>query len=178
MRRSFWILVLAGLAGCAAPKTVVTQAPEPELAHSERKAVEARYDVRGYREAESPAIRHEAHAVFRRTLVPMNAEAMEAVPRTSFAPSSVTPLPASDELNAELTKQKAITAEMVAMQQQMAATQVKMQAQYAQLVEQSGEAMRLRARLEAERAQPNASALTPPQGFTANGDPQKTKADW
>lgn len=180
MRHSIWILVVAVLAGCASPKAVVTQnaPPAPMLpAETERKAVETRYEVRGYRESGSPQIRHEAHVVFRRTLVPTNAESTDTVPRTAFVPASYTPLPASTELNAELAKQKAITAEMQAMQNEMAVTQTKMQAQYAQLVKQSGDALRLRERLEAERNQSRATTAQP-DGVAANGDPRTTQAKW
>ena len=181
MRHSLWIMVMAVLAGCASPKAVVTQtgAPAPMLAaETERKVVETRYEVRGYREAESPAIRHEAHAVYRRTLVPTNAETTESVPRTAFAPASYAPLPASEELNAELVKQKAITTEIQTMQGEMAATQSKMQAQYAQLVKHSGDAARLRDRLEAERNQARTNAATPPDGVAANSDARATQAKW
>ncbi len=180
MRHLLWIMATAVLAGCASPKAVVTRAvaPAPALpAEVERKAVETRYEVRGYREAGSPAIRHEAHAVYRRTLVPTNAETTDTVPRTAFAPASYAPLPASDELNAELAKQKAITSEMQTMQGAMAATQMKMQAQYAQLVKQSGDALRLRERLEAERNQSGANAAQP-DSVAANTDPKATQAKW
>jgi hypothetical protein len=181
MRHSLWILFAAAVAGCASPKAVVTQAPAsaPAVpAAAERKAVETAYAVRGYRDFGSPEIRHEAHVVFRRTLVPTNADAMDTVPRSAFAPASLAPLPASEELNAELAKQKAITAEMQAMQADMMATQSKMQAQYAQLVKQSGEALRLRDRLEAERSQARANAATPPEGVADNTDPKATTAKW
>lgn len=181
MRHSFWILVAAALAGCASQSSRVAQRPAlPPTAPavSERRAVETPYAVRGYRDSGSPEIRHEAHVVFRRTLVPANADATDVVPRTAFAPASYAPLPASEELKAELAKQKAITAEVQAMQADMIATQSKMQAQYAQLVKQSGEALRLRDRLEAERSQTRASAATPPDGVAANNDPKATAAKW
>lgn len=177
MRHSLWIMVMAILAGCTSPTKVVTQAiaPAPVLpAETERKAVETRYEVRGYRESGSPAIRHEAHAVYRRTLVPTNAAVTDTVPRTAFAPASYAPLPASEELNAELAKQKAVTAEMQAMEGVMASTQAKMQTQYLQLVKQSGEALRLRDRLEAERNQTRANAAPPPDGVASNA----TQAKW
>jgi hypothetical protein len=110
-------------------------------------------------------------------LVPANAEATDTVPRTAFAPASYTPLPESTELNAEVAQQKAITAEMQAMQNEMAATQTKMQGQYAQLVKQSGDALRLRERLEVERNQARANTATA-DGVAANGDPRTTQAKW
>lgn len=181
MRHSFWIVVTAVLAGCASPKAVVTQAvaPAPVLpAETERKAVETRYEVRGYREAGSPAIRHEAHAVYRRTLVPTNAETTDAVPRTAFTPASYAPLPASEELNAELVKQKAITTDMRAMQSQMAETQTRMQAQYTLLVKQSSEALKVRDALEAERNRARLGTAAT-DTVAANGDAAaKTQAKW
>lgn len=181
MRHSCWILVAVVLAGCASPNARVVQAPVPPPAlpaASERKAVETAYAVRGYRDPGSPEIRHEAHVVFRRSLVPANADATDTVPRTAFAPASYTPLPASEELSAELAKQKAITAEMQDMRTAMAATQTKMQAQYAQLVKQTGEALRLRDRMEAERNQTRANAATTPDGVAATADPRATQAKW
>lgn len=180
MRHSFWIFVLAVLAGCASPKARVIPsiASAPALpAQAERKAVETRYEVRGYREAGSPALRHEPHAVYRRTLVPENATVGDTVSRTVFAPASVAPLPASEELNAELAKQKAITAEMQTMQAAMADTETKMQAQYSQLVKQTGEALRLRQRLETERGQTSAGAPVS-GGVAASTDPRATSAKW
>jgi hypothetical protein len=107
--------------------------------------------VRSYREAANPSIRHEAHAVYRRTRVPITAsETLETVPRTSYPPASVTPLPASAELAAELATQKR-SRRSCTPQTSVAETEQKMQAQYAQLVRQSAEALKLREQLEAER---------------------------
>jgi hypothetical protein len=117
------------------------------------KFVETRYEVRAYRDAGNPSVRHEAHAVFRRTRVPLNApDHLETVPRDTFAPASVVPLPANAELNAELAAQRQITAELRAMQAALAEAGEKMQVQYAMLVRQSSETVQLRDRLEAERA--------------------------
>jgi hypothetical protein len=116
------------------------------------KLVETPYAVRSYREAANPSLRHEAHTVYRRTRVPITAsDALETVSRTSFPPASVLPLPASEELAAELATQKKITAELRMAQTSVAEIEQKMQAQYAQLVRQSAEALRLREQLEAER---------------------------
>jgi hypothetical protein len=139
-------------AGCAMPPTAV-QGPPPVMiaAVLPTKLVETRYEVRSYREAANPSLRHEAHAVFRCTRVPLTAsDAIETVPRTSYPPPSVTPLPASDELAAELGAQKEITMELRAAQTSVAEIELKMQAQYAQLVRQSAEALRLREQLETE----------------------------
>lgn len=119
---------------------------------SPTKLVETRYDVRDYRDAANPSIRHEAHAVYRRTRVSVAAnDDLETVPRASYAPASVTPLPASEELTAELASQKKITSELRAMQISLAETERQMQAQYSVLVRQSAEALRLREQLEKER---------------------------
>jgi hypothetical protein len=113
--RPNWILFTPLLAaGCAMPPTVV-QGPPPVMiaAVLPTKLVETRYDMRSYREAATPSIRHEAHAVFRCTRVPITAsDTLETVPRTSSPPASVLPLPASEELGAELATQKRITAEL------------------------------------------------------------------
>jgi len=145
---------LLALVGCAThrPVAVVTPPPPAVPAAMPTKVVETRYEIRGYREAANPSIRHEAHAIYRRTRVPLNAdESGETVPRTAYAPGSYAPLPAATELNAELTNQKAITGELRMMKVAMAETQQRMEAQYAQLVRQSAEAAKLREQLEAER---------------------------
>lgn len=154
MRTLWYILPAVLLAGCATKQPVAIQpSPVPPVAAVvPTKAVETRYDVRGYREAANPSIRHEAHAVYRRTIIPANAtEDMGTVPRTGYAPASHAPLSGDAELAAELATQKAITAELRAMQSSMAETERRMQAQYAQLVRQSTEAAKLREQLEAER---------------------------
>ena len=142
------------VAGCATQRPVAMQTPPPVMiaAVSPTKLVETRYDLGGYREVTNPSIRHEAHAVYRRTRVPITAkDELETVPRASYPPASVTPLPASVELTAELATQNKITTELRAMQTSMAETNQKMQAQYAVLVRQSAEALKLREQLEAER---------------------------
>jgi len=157
--RSCTLFLLASLvAGCALPATVA-QKPLPETsvvvaAVAPTKRVETRYDVRGYREAADPSLRHEAHAVYRQTRVPLAAsDSLETVPRTAYPLASVTPLPPSEELAAELATQKKLTAEMRALQASVADVAQKMQAQYALLVRQSAETMKLREQLETERQQ-------------------------
>jgi hypothetical protein len=140
--------------GCATQRPVAVQAPAPVViaAVSPTKIVETRYDVRGYREEASPSIRHEAHAVYRRTRVPVTAsDDLETVPRDSYSPVSVAPLPASEELTAELATQRKITGDVRAMQASIAEIEQRMQAQYALLVRQSAEALKLRDQLAAER---------------------------
>lgn len=141
--------------GCATQHPVAVQTPAPVAiaAMSPTKFVETRYDVRGYREAASPSIRHEAHAVFRRTRVPVTAsDDLETVPRVSYPPASVAPLPASEELTAELATQRKITGDVRVMQASIAEIEQRMQAQYALLVRQSTEALKLRDQLAAERS--------------------------
>lgn len=169
--RPIWILLTPLLtAGCAMPPTVV-QSPPPVMiaAVLPTKLVETRYDVRSYREAANPSLRHEAHAVFRCTRVPITAsDALETVPRTAYPPASVTPLPASAELDAELATQKKVTAELRTAQTSVAEIEQKMQAQYAQLVRQSAEALRLREQLESEhrRIQDSATPESSPAAPT------------
>ncbi len=156
MRPVFFLLVSLVVAGCATRRPVAVVEPPPVqiAAAMPTKAVETRYDVRGYREAAKPALRHEAHAVWRRSRVPLNFEGeLATVSRTEFAPASYAPLPESDELTAELATQKAITANLRAVQAAVMDTERQVQAQYAALVRQGAETMRLREQLEAEREQ-------------------------
>jgi hypothetical protein len=155
--RPFFLLVMPLLAaGCATQTPVAQKAPPLRpiaLAMSPpAKLVETRYDVRSYRETANASVRHEAHAVYRTTRVPITVnEELTTVPRTVFPPASIAPLPASEELTAELATQRKITAEIRALQASMADTEQKMQAQFALLVRQSAEAIKLREQLEAER---------------------------
>jgi hypothetical protein len=164
MRSVLCLLVLLVMTGCATRRTAAVVAPPPVqiAAAAPTKAVETRYEVRSYREAANPALRHEAHAVWRRTQVPLNFEGeLVTVSRIEFAPASYAPLPKSDELAAELATQKAITAELRAVQAAMAESEKQVQAQYGTLVRQSAEAMRLREQLEAERKQLRAASPIP-----------------
>jgi hypothetical protein len=180
--RYAWILFIPWLVvGCATQSPVAGQPPPPVViaAVSPTKFVETRYEVRGYREAANPAIRHEAHAVYRRTRVALMAsEDLETVPRTEYAPASYVPLPASAELAAELATQKAITADLRAMQASMAETAQRVQEQYATLVRQSAEARKVHEQLEAERrrvrATTTAATAAEQLGGTA-GDPSEAK---
>lgn len=155
MRNTSIFLMPLLAVGCATQRPVAMQAPAPVViaAVSPTKIVETRYDVRGYREAASPSIRHEARAVYRRTRVPVAAsDDLETVPRASYPPASVAPLPASEELTAELATQRKITGELRAMQTSMAEVERRMQTQYGVLVRQSAEALKVRDQLAAERS--------------------------
>ncbi len=158
--RHTWILFLPVLvAGCATPRPVVLKisppaAPVPLLvaAGSPTKIVETPYDVRGYYDPANPDLRHAPHAVYRRTRVPVTSgDEFATVPRTSYPPSSFAPMPASEELAAELATQRTITAQMRAMQASMADTERQVQAQYALIVRQNAEVLKVRSQLEAER---------------------------
>ena len=155
MRKTFIFLMPLLAVGCATQRPVAVQAPAPVAiaAVLPTKIVETRYDVRSYREAASPSIRHEAHSVYRRTRVPVTAsDDLETVPRAAYPPASVAPLPASEELTAELATQRKITADVRAMQTSIAAIEQRMQAQYALLVRQSADAIKVRDQLTAERS--------------------------
>ena len=153
-----WILImLLFVGGCATQLPVAVHdslpvPPAPTAAPDATKVVETRYDVRSYREASSPALRHEAHTVYRRTRVPMTAaDDLMVAPRASYPPASYAPLAASDELAAELATQRKLSAELRAVQASLLETEQKMQAQYAILVRQSAEVTKVRDGLEAER---------------------------
>lgn len=158
MRFTFALLISALSAGCAmqprvSQSTLPTFGPGVVVAARPTKFVETRYDVGAYREATAPAIRHEGHAIFRRTRVPASAsDDLETVPRTSYSTASFAPLPANEELTAELAIQKKITADLSAMQGTLAEVEQKMKAQYSTLVKQSTETIKVREQLEAERS--------------------------
>lgn len=171
--RPYWIVLLPLLAtGCVAPQATRVSAPLASpaaiAAVTPTKMVETRYEVRGYREAASPDVRHDPHAVFRRTRVPAHAQdEAGTVPRASALALSDAPLPASAELAAELATQKTVTAEIRALQSSMAEAERQMQAQYALLVRQSAEVMKVREQLEAERQRVHGS----PPAITAAAAP-------
>ena len=162
--------MLLFVVGCATQFPVGVQEPLPAphavmAAADPTKLVETRYDVRSYREASSPALRHEAHAVYRRTRVPTTAgDDLMVAPRASYPPPSYAPLAASDELAAELATQKKLSAELSAVQASMVETEQKMQAQYAILVRQSAEVTKVREGLEAERARLRSVPAAAPSG--------------
>ena len=181
--RFSWILIILLLVvGCSTPPPVAVQTPTPVLIAevSPTKLGETRFDVRGYREAANPSVRHEAHAVYRRTRVPLTvSDAIVTMPRTAYPAASVSPLPISAELAAELATQKKITGDLRAMQTSMAEAEQQMQAQYATLVRQSAEALKVREQLEAERERVRSVAPAPtvatPAGAKAGNS---TDAKW
>ncbi len=154
MHRFFMIVFTLAAAGCASRPPVVEKASplRPLAAASPVKFAETRYDVRGYCDSANPSLRHEAHAIYRRTRVPVAASSdLETAPRAAYPPASLAPLPASEELAAELTTQKNLTSDLLALQTALAEAERKMKTQYAALVRQSAETVQLREQLAAER---------------------------
>jgi hypothetical protein len=169
MRNTWMPFLTLLLCGCATQDSVEVYIPTPSqslvrAASEPTKLVETRYELRSYREAANPGIRHEPHAIYRRTRVPVTISSDFVIgSRMNHPPASVVPLAESDELAAELGTQKKITAELHAMQTSMRDTEQRMQAQYATLVRQSAEVAKVRDGLEAERVRLRAvPAATPP----------------
>ncbi len=71
VRYAGFLLLPLLAAGCTSTRPAVVHAPEPAsvAALSPTKVVETRYEVRGYRDPANPTVRHEPHAVLRRTRV-------------------------------------------------------------------------------------------------------------
>src|SRR5690606_31436571 len=107
-------------------------------------------------DASDPLVRHEPHAVFRATRVPVRAngksDALTTVPRTTFQPASHAPLPNSAETQAELVTQKQITTDLRNIQAAMTGTQKAAEQKFGELVNQTSETIKLRRELEEERA--------------------------
>lgn len=157
--RSSWILIMATcVSGCATHRPVAnlaaaSAAPRPVIrAATATHAVETRYDVRAYRDAGDPSVRHEAHAVYRTTRVPASTASLDTMSRKTAASISHAPLPASAELSAELAAQRQITAELREIKSRMAAIEQQAQSQYGTLVNQTADTLKLRQQLEDERA--------------------------
>ena len=151
------LIVATAVGGCATQNQNVRVTPSepttPLLRESpSTKVVETRYEIRGYRDAESPGLRHDAHAIYRSTRVPARVDALETAPRIEFAPVSYAPLPANADLSAELSTQREITGELRAVQSRMLAIEQQAKQQYGTLVAQTAETVKLRQQLEAERA--------------------------
>ncbi len=164
--RATWILIFAmAVAGCATQRPAArSSAKAPSFAErplvneaAPTRVVETRYELRSYRDADNPAVRHEAHAVYRTTRVPTRAgeiasDTLETIPRAEFAPASYAPLPRSAELAAEVATQKEVTERLRTIQAAMATTEKQAQSQYGTLVTETAETIKLRRELEAERA--------------------------
>ncbi|MEO7698087.1 MAG: hypothetical protein ABIZ04_02570 [Opitutus sp.] len=169
-------------ASCATPRPVSVQnstvTPIPAVVAT--KLVETPYEVRGYRETANASIRHEPHVIFRSARVPVTApDALATVPRTAYPPPSLSPLPVSAELAAEIATQKKVSEDLRALQSSIAEAESRMRDQYALLVRQSAEAQKVREQLEAERERVRSAAraaTTPaPTGPKAGNT---TEAKW
>ncbi len=147
-------------------------------AWSPLKAVEIEYTVRGYRDSRRPQLRHEGHRVYRRTMVPD--QTVEDQERSTLARSvAYSPLPVHAELEAELATQRAMTAEVRALQQSMAAIEQAMKQQFAELVRQTEAVKQLRADLELERSRLRQAATVVEAPAAVSDNPAKaTSAPW
>lgn len=170
------------IAGCATPGPVSVQTPPALLvpAASATKSVETPYAVRGYRETTNASIRHEPHVMFRSTRVPVTAaDELATAPRAAYAPASLAPLPVNTELAAEIATQKKITEDLRVLQASMAEAESRMQAQYALLVRQSSEALKVRQQLEEERERIRlASSAAGPAPVERATTAKSTEAKW
>jgi len=179
MRPTLLMLASLSFTGCTV-QTTVPKRPLPEPANSvprtqPTKLVETRYEIREYRDAANPAIRHEAHSIYRKTRVPANvSEAFTTASRTTFPPVSVTPLPPSEELAAEIMTQRKVTAELLALQGALADAEKMMKTQYSGLVRQSAETFKVREQLESERNR--LKSLAEPEASPALGTSAATAA--
>ena len=143
------------------------------------KVVETRYEIRGYRDSTDPSIRHESHAVFRRTRVPLASPESKVLSRSENPPASIAPLPASEELAAELASQKKISSELRDLQAALTDAAEKMRSQYATLVRQSADALKLRDQLESERNRlKESSASAPVSSGATSGAVTSTEVKW
>lgn len=178
-----WIVTLPVFAAsCTTPRPAsVHRAPVTPLpAAVATKLVETPYAIRGYREAAHASVRHEPHMIFRSARVPISAaDELATVPRTSYPPASISPLPISAELAAEISTQKKVTEDLHRLKSSMAQAESRMQEQYALLIRQSSEVTKVRQQLEEEREKFRAatSAAAP---ATAEGarTARSTEAKW
>lgn len=165
MRAIIVSLIALGAGGCATQRQAARPLTPPVVGAplvreaAPTRVVETRYEMRGYRDAETPSVRHEAHAGYRSTRLPARsgdsgnvAVALETMPREKFASASFAPLPSSAELAAELAAQKQITGELRTIRAAMATIEKHAQVQYGTLVGQTAETIKLRQQLEQERA--------------------------
>jgi hypothetical protein len=161
------------LAGCAtqttiAPKPIALTAP---TSVADPHVVVTRYELGSYRYPQDRP-EHSGLAVFRSTRITGKTVPVGLDARAWNVPASFDPLPPSAELSAELSAQRDITARIRAAQEVIAGLEKQMRAQYGTLVTQTEETLRLRAKLETERAnvqqleaqlrnQPHTAAETP-----------------
>jgi hypothetical protein len=177
------LLGVSLLSGCATNNPVAMrepgEAPQPIVREAApTRVLETRYEVRGYQEADDPSIRHEAHAVYRRTRVPVHVESLEIEPRQGFPRASYAPLPPSEELAAELAAQKQITAQLDAISAGMAAMESKAQGQFTTLVSQTAETLRLRRELEEARSPATPADISDSQAQAGPGGLIGPESKW
>ena len=184
MRLTVFLFTSIFAAGCAVQPIAAKRPlpPEPVVAATlpPTKVVETRYELRGYRDAANPSLRHEPHSVYRRARVSLTtADGFTGVSRDSYPPVSLAPLPASEELAAELATQKKLTNELRAMQAALADAERMMKAQYATLVQQSAETIKLREQLETERNRLRVAPMSETaEVVSATATPTSTEVKW
>jgi hypothetical protein len=170
------------MAGCATHRTAKIEPLAPEQPIVREAApmheVETRYELRSYRDADDPSVRHEAHAVYRETLVPDKITSLVTVPRSDFAPVTYDPLPPSAELAAEVATQKEITAELRSIQAAMAVMEEQARNQYGTLVDQTADSVKLRHQLEADRARVSELEARLRAGDTAAAPVLPSETNW
>lgn len=151
--RPLYLIFALFVAGCATqttiqPKPIVVS--EPKVVADPHVLV-TRYELGAYRYPEEmPAA--SGPAVFRSTRISGKTVPPGIDARAMNEPASFDPLPLSVELSAELSAQRDITARIRAAQEVIVGLEKQMRAQYGTLVTQTEETLRLRAKLEMERA--------------------------
>jgi len=166
MRTHFYIVLsfLVFLSGCttAVMSERTAMAAETAGGHADNASVATlpvpepgvmttRYELGSYRYPRSAQGSREV-AVERQTRVPANLGNVDQPALLSYVPVSFDPLPKSVELEAELATQREMTARIRTAQQAMVELEQRARGQFETLVAQTGETLRLREELEAERA--------------------------
>lgn len=166
---------------CATPRSAPVPEPPPTAMRAvvATKLVETPYELRGYREAANASVRHEPHRIFRSTRVPVAAaDELATVPRTTYPPASLSPLPINEELSAEIATQRKMTEEIRALQASLIEAEARMREQYALLVRQSSEALKVRRQLEAERERVRLASAASSPAPTEAKTVKSTDAKW
>jgi hypothetical protein len=151
--RPLYLIFPVLVAGCATQDTI---APKPIASTALTSVVDphvvvTRYELGSYRYPQETRD-SSGPAVFRSTRISGNTVPVGTDARSLNVPASFDPLPPSDELSAELSAQRDITARIRAAQEVIFGLERQMRAQYGTLVTQTEETLRLRAKLETERA--------------------------
>jgi hypothetical protein len=178
--RALWIFFSLILIGCTTPPAP-TASPISNVVPvvSPTKLAETSYAVGTYWDPADPTICHDSHIIHRRTRVPAAAsDDLPTVSLSSYPPISFVPLPASDELTAELATQKQITADLRRIQASMAETEQLVQAQYTVLVQQSAEVQKAHEQLEAERRRTKMTSAESTVTAQTDKPVGKTAAEW